>query len=389
MIGAGVHGLTVALRSVEAGLRPGVDLEILDPSGTWLSEWKRRFAAHDIRSLRSPGVHHPSSEPGALYAFAAARNQRSEAAYGQPLTSAFNAFCDHLVEVAGLTDAVSPHRAQLLAADRASVTVLTSNGQVITADRGVLAGNPGRRRIPRWVDDLLALEPDRLLHAASVDLRSSDLAGQTITVVGGGLTAAQLALGAISRGAEHVHLVIRRALRTSTFDVDPGWLGPKHLESFCRLSAAERADAVLDARNGGSVPPAVAASLRRESRTGRLTIFERARVVAGADSGGLPMVVLGDETHLRADRLWLATGTDCTVDSCRLLDDVATSHPCGVHRGLPALTPDLSWPGTRLHVTGRLASLQLGPAAGNIWGGRKAADRIVDAVVARTRTTRT
>lgn len=64
-----------------------------------------------------------------------------------------------------------------------------------------------------------------------------------------------------------------------------------------------------------------------------------------------------------------------------LREAVATAHPCPVHRGFPELTRDLRWPGTSLHVGGRLASLQLGPAAGNLWGARKAAERIVDSAV--------
>lgn len=377
IIGAGPHGLTTALRAVESGLRPGTDIEILDPSGAWLTEWKCRFAAHRITSLRSPGVHHPGSDPGALHAFADGCDRRSTAAYGQPHTDAFNAFCDHLVDQSGLTDAVTPARAQLLAADDGEVTILCSGHDVITADRAVLATNPGRRRIPPWVHDLLPMGPEQLAHAADVDLNGLDLAGETVTIVGGGLTAAQLALGAVDCGADHVQLVIRRRVRSSTFDVDPGWLGPRHLTGFADLDPAVRADAILNARNGGSLPQSVASALRRTRDRGRLALFEDARVVAGADSGGLPLIVLGDETHLRADRLWLATGTDCTVDACRLLDDVMVSHRCDVHGGLPDLDDDLSWPGTALHITGRLAALQLGPASGNLWGARRAAERII------------
>ncbi len=382
IIGAGPHGLTFALRAVEAGLRPGVDLEVVDPAGSWLRGWKQRFAAHRITTLRSPGVHHPALDPGALHRFAAERDQRSGGTYGQPITEAFNAFCDHLADDAGLTDIVNPVHAHLLAAEDGAVTVLCRDHDVITADHVVLASNPGRRRIPNWVDDLLPLPRTVLAHSGDVDLRGLDLVGETITVVGGGLTAAQLTLGAVDCGAEHVHLVTRRPLRSSTFDVDPGWLGPKHLADFWQLAPADRADAVFDARDGGSVPTSTLAELRRAEADGTVSLHEDARVVAGAISGDLPLLVLGDETHLCADRVWLATGTECTVDACRLLDDVAAVHPCAVHRGLPDLGHDLTWPGTTLHITGRLASLQLGPAAGNIWGARQAVDRIMPAVTA-------
>ena len=380
VIGAGPHGLALALRAVAAGLRPGVDLEIIDPTGTWLAEWKQRFAAHRITSLRSPGVHHPGTDPGALHQFAAGRNEQSRAAYGQPMTSAFNAYCDHLADEAGLTGAVTATKAHLLAADGDAVTVYCADHGVIAAERAVLATNPGRRRIPMWVHDLLPIPTERLAHAGDVDLRGLDLTGETVTVVGGGLTAAQLVLGALDNGARHVDLVIRRRLRCSAFDTDPGWLGPKHLRGFVNLDPAERATAVREARDGGSVPQWAISALRRAEDEGRATIHEDARVVAGANSGGLPLVVLGDETHLRADRLWLATGTECTVESCRLLEDVVASHPCDTYEGLPDLGEDLSWPGTTLHLSGRLAALRLGPAAGNVWGGQRAGERILASV---------
>lgn len=380
IVGAGPHGLTLALRAVEAGLRPGVDLEVVDPSGHWCVDWRQRFAAHRIERLRSPGVHHPGSDPGGLYAFADAAGLRSSARYGQPRTEAFNAYCAHLACESGIADAVTPARAHLLAADEESVTVLCDDDLVVEADRAVLATNPGRRRIPRWVVDLLPLPTAVLSHAADVDLRRLDLSSETVTVVGGGLTAAQLAFGALERGAERVHLVIRRRLRASTFDVSPGWLGPRCLDDFGCLPPAERARAIRAARDGGSLPDADLARLRSLEAAGALVVHEESCVVVASATTGRPTIVLDDETCLRSDRLWLATGTDCSVDACRLLDDVVTSHPCEQHLGLPDLDTDLSWPGTALHLSGRLAGLTLGPAAGNIWGARRAAERIMPAV---------
>ncbi len=389
VIGAGPHGLTLALRAVEAGFEPGVDLEIIDPSGEWCAGWRERFAAHEIESLRSPGVHHPGPDPGGLYAFAEELGLRSDAAYGQPRTEAFNGYCTLLAREAGLTGRVTRSRAHLLAAGPRSVTVLCDDDVVFEADRAVLATNPGRRRIPGWVRDLLPLPRTVLAHADDVDLRALDLAGEVVTIVGGGLTAAQLALGAHARGAGQVHLVVRRSLRASAFDVSPGWLGPRYLDDYERLPPAERAEAILSARDGGSLPDAALAALCRLRDHDRLVIHERTNVVAGArTSCGDAMVMLDDASCIRSDRVWLATGTACTVDTCRLLDDVVTGHPCDQHLGLPDLADDLSWPGTALHLSGRLAGLRLGPAAGNIWGAGRAAERIMPTVFGTQETLR-
>ncbi|MGC6482311.1 MAG: hypothetical protein ACON4T_01890 [Synechococcus sp.] len=42
----------------------------------------------------------------------------------------------------------------------------------------------------------------------------------------------------------------------------------------------------------------------------------------------------------------------------------------------PVLAEDLRWPSTTVHLMGALASLQIGPAARNLFGGREAARRI-------------
>jgi hypothetical protein len=380
VLGAGPHGLAVALGAVEAGLEPGRDLVVVDPSGAWLTRWRHQFAAYGIDALRSPGVHHPDADPGALAQWAQAHDRRSEAAYGQPWADAFEGFCEDLVRDRGLDGTVCGREAVLLSATGAGVVALLDDGTTIEAERGVLATNPGRRRIPTWVGDLLPAPPRSVQHAADVDLRACDVEGQRVVVVGGGLTAAHLAVGAIERGARAVDLVLRRDQRISTFDTDPGWLGPKELDGFATLAPAARADAVLAARDGGSIPGSMASALRRRIRDGALEVHERTRVVAGQQRDGGLELVLGDEARLGADRIWLATGTVATVDACRLLDDVAVAHPTPVHRGFPELSEDLRWPGTTLHVTGRLASLQLGPAAGNLWGARKAAERVLSSV---------
>jgi hypothetical protein len=378
VLGAGPHGLATAIRATEDGATPGDDLVVVDPTGGWLEAWEHSFAAYAIESLRSPGVHHPGSDPSALSSWSQANGRRSTAAYGQPFADAFSGFCGDLVRAHGLAGAVVPKRALLLSAgDGTGVSVLLDGHTLVEAERAVLATNPGRRRIPGWVDDLLPRPGGVVAHAADVDLRRFEPGG-VVLVVGGGLTAAHLALGALERGADRVHLLVRRSLRISTFDTDPGWLGPKELDPFARLSPAERADAVLAARDGGSVPAGIASALRKQERTGALVIHEHARVVAGVRAER-PTLVLGDERRVTGDRVWLATGTQPCVDACRLLDDVRATHPNHVHQGFPELTDDLRWPGTSLHLSGRLASLQLGPAAGNLWGARKAAERITAA----------
>ena len=382
VVGAGPQALALLVALVDADPAWRDRTTVIDPAGRWLRTWDEQLARARIDALRSPGVHHPGIEPEALRVWSRERNLERPSRYGQPATEAFATYCTHLIDHYGLESLVHTGRARLLADDGSGVHLLLDDRTVLTCDRAVLATNPGRRRIPAWVEDLLPVSVGRLQHAADVDLRTADVTGEAIVVVGGGLTAAQLALGALEQGAASVHLLIRRHLRASTFDTDPGWLGPKELRGFERLAPADRAEAVQRARDGGSVPMGEANRLRREAAEGNLALREGTRVVAGRRHGDRLTLVLGDEEHVHADRIWLATGTEACVEATPLLDDLRRSHPTEIHAGLPWLDADLAWPGSHVHLMGRLTSLNLGPAAGNLWGARRAADRIAPTLAA-------
>jgi cation diffusion facilitator CzcD-associated flavoprotein CzcO len=66
VVGAGPAALSLA--TALTCRRVPVELEVIDPSGTWMAAWNRRFAAQDIPHLRSPSVHHPHPDPFALLA---------------------------------------------------------------------------------------------------------------------------------------------------------------------------------------------------------------------------------------------------------------------------------------------------------------------------------
>lgn len=190
------------------------------------------------------------------------------------------------------------------------VTALLGDGTTVRCRHIVLATNPARRRIPAWVCDALPLPPRALAHAGDVDLRGLALDGEHVVVVGGGLTAGHLVVGAVARGAR-VTLVARRPLRTSMFDTDPGWLGPKQLDGFDALEdPLERLRRCPTARDGGACPPWMVRKVRSLVATGAVDLRAPARVCGAHARGEGVALVLGDETTLVADRVWLATGTE-------------------------------------------------------------------------------
>jgi len=354
VVGSGPHGLTAACYLLSAQPRLAGRIRVADPR-PWLAQWHEHFARLELDRLRSACVHHPDPQPYALLRYAEARGRDREllGPAGSPSTALFADFCADLVARHELRAARLPARVTALQPRDDGRVDVQLGGDWLRASSVVLAVNAARPRMP-----LLGAR-----HSDTVDLNEVRK-GQRVVVVGGALTGAQLALQAAHRGAA-VHLVARAPLLAQAMDVDAVWLGHA-LPAFAARPPGQRSRQVREARQG-TVPPAVLARLSRHPRV-RLHV---ARVASRQATG----VVLSDGSRLAADHVWLATGhtVDVRADplTARLLDDV----PVPVVDGLPVLDDDLSWGGTRIHLTGGLAALGVGPAARNLAGARIAAER--------------
>ncbi len=358
--------------------KPDLHLTVVDPAGAWLAGWHEHFARAEIATLRSPIVHHPSPDPGELSVFIDRSGApRSGLPYDLPTAGAFGLFCAALIQRTGLAPPLTAS-ATGVCAEGPRLRIATGDGS-ITADHLVVATNPHRRPIPDWVETLLGRRPGLVTFGGDVDLRTlGDLDGERVAVIGGGLTAAHLACGAAARGAE-VHVVARRPLETRPFDTDPGWLGPKYLRAFdLDRDAASRLRSALDARGGGTIPPWMRDRIDGLAADGRLTIHEGCEVRAGGVGDGGSVLALDDHTRLEADRVWLATGTTPDFGALRCLAELAPDVP--VLNGLPITGDDLRLERYPVHVMGRLATLTLGPASGNLWGAQRAARRITKVI---------
>ena len=242
--------------------------------------------------------------------------------------------------------------------------------------------------LPDWVQQITASHPPaRLCHASQIRLPAlSSLAGETVLIVGSGLTSGHLAIGAVKRGAKVV-MMARRTFREKLFDAEPGWLGPKYLKGFhAEPDMQTRWQMVQQARNGGSLTPAVMTQLRKLERQGHITFYEHCQVAAAYWQGDVWTVCC--DTHAAHDciahqpihRIWLATGTTLDVRSHPLLTDVFAQYPIETVNGLPVLDEHLRWPGCELFLMGPWAALHVGPVARNLFGGKLACDRIVPAL---------
>ncbi|MEO0649746.1 MAG: FAD/NAD(P)-binding protein [Planctomycetota bacterium] len=388
IVGGGLHGVHAAIRLVaEGGLDPD-RLLIVDPAPSLFERWRNRTRSMAMSYLRSPAVHNLGPSPDSLQRFAGRRRDRQLGLFAQPYErpalELFDRHCDDLVARFGLA---ARHLRATVVALRPSaeqVSVTTGDGRTLQARRALLATGPGAPAPrPAWAAGLgdrvsQVLEPGYRWQAVS--------AGERVLVVGGGMTAVHTALRLAGAGAA-VDLVSRHDLRTVQFDTDPGWLGPKFMARFERTLDLGRRRAHIDtARRRGSVTPELKLALAPHLRAG--AIHWRTDEVKGAATAAEgARIDLASGGTLQVQRVVLGTGFAPEPPSSGLVATLAEqaglpTSPCG----FPVVDRALRWH-PRVHVSGGLAELELGPTARNIAGARRACDRILNELEAEHRST--
>lgn len=392
VIGAGPQALTLIThllqknkrmrKRLSAGFSPG--FQVFDPSGAWLTQWHGQFAAQEIRHLRSPAVHHPDCNPHNLVTFASGRKDELHNPYNRPGTKLFRDFCETVIDRWHLRTQVTQAKVVGLSPLQRGFRLTLADGQTAIARRVVLATGAAPAKVPDWTQRVSGYPPERLCHAEAVSLPSlPSLVGETVLIVGSGLTSAHLAMGALKRGAR-VLLMGRRAFQEKIFDAAPGWLGPKYLKGFhAETEWEKRWQMIQQARNGGSFTPETLTRLRKFSREGRVFLYEQCQVTRAEWQGEHWQVECDNPTahdcfaHQSIDRIWLATGTTLDITAHPLLQDVIEHCPADIVHGLPVLDQHLRWPGCELFLMGPWSALQVGPVARNLAGAKMACDRIV------------
>jgi len=380
IIGGGIHGVHIAARLLgEAEVEPE-GLFIVDPGERLLERWRTCTETTGMTHLRSPSVHHLDLSPWDLQQFAGKRKNRKRGLfappYDRPALKLFNSHCDKVIETFKLDERHIQARALTCSVDCDGVGVRLSNGQEISAQNVVLAiGASEQPEWPGW-----APRDDKSVHHVfDLGFDGWPSSKESVVVVGGGISAGQVALRLIKEGHQ-VHLVSRHALREHQFDSDPGWLGPKFMTHFEREPDADRRrELIIEARHKGSVPPDVQRALRRAIKKGSLQWHEGEVESLKTGAEGCQMR-LTTGTELDVTRVLLATGFASPRPGGALIDQLIASDalPCA-SCGYPIVDTSLRWH-PRVYVSGPLAELELGPASRNIAGARRAGDRLVEVV---------
>ncbi|KAJ8604301.1 hypothetical protein CTAYLR_002533 [Chrysophaeum taylorii] len=370
IIGAGPAGLAVL-----SALNGKLSVCVID-AHSWLTEWRGRFAALDIKFLRSESSANPDVFHSGVSEFAMRtgrrlpefkwRTGRTLPETGLPESRLFEEFCDYLSSSLAHEFVVGTVTSVERATGGYDLTLDTK--KVVRARHVVFAlGAPGPPNVPEpW-----KLGP-RVVHSSDWRRLGLDCVSSrdAVLVIGGGLSAAQAALKAARKGAK-VALCSRRPLATRRFDLPENWpkRGRARLFEFYGTPLAQRAAWVDRERGGGTVPP----SYLRELAGVRRVVD----VVSEVDAT-LRVTFHGATEPFDATRVVLATGTTRNCARIPLVRDLVRAFDLPVLDGLPLVDETLRWGHERFTVVGALATLQVGPDAANLTGARRAAEICAD-----------
>lgn len=382
IVGGGVHGthLSNVLRH-QCGV-PRDRLAVLDPFDEPMARWRHCTNNTGMKYLRSPVVHHVGLDAMDLFHFARSKPGRHlggfRPPYDRPSLGLFEAYCSHVCDENGLRHLRRKGRAvDMRRHGSGGFRVDTTQG-LLKARRVVLAtGRGDSLSWPSWARALKDQGAD-VWHLFdqefSVDLCSD---AEEIIVVGLGISAGQFALRQARKSAVSVHVVSRHEMRVHQFDSEPCWLGPRCQVPFRRRNDYEERREVIDeARHRGSMSPQIARRFRSYVDGGRIGLTYSDVEAWQMREGGRMELELADGTKVSGDAVVLATGFDVwKPDQSWLSDAVERLDLKCAACGYPIVDEYLQWiPG--LHVSGSLAELELGPAAGNIAGARMTSRRL-------------
>ncbi len=233
--------------------------------------------------------------------------------------------------------------------------------------------------LPDWVSELSNCK-GKLHHIFDREFDHETIGhGEEIVIVGGGISAAQLAHGLVKKSVKNVTLISRETFQTYQFDSDPGWIGGKYLRDFEKIDDYSRRREIINAeRRRGSLPPDICVGLKNLICKKQVRfIVDDIEFVRLTKTNRLEIKLRKTSARVAADRIIFATGFATSRPGGDLIDQLISEFglacaPCGY----PIVDSSLQWqPG--IFVSGPLAELEIGPVARNIVGARLTAKRLI------------
>ena len=388
IIGGGIHGCSIALRLLRDMPSAALHIAIIDRHPFPLNQWRHKTERQGMTFLRSPAVHHISTDPLGIVEYAERHNRTNELAppYSQPSTELFSDYCDDALSEIRKHPIFYQFDVEKLRWDKGAGKYpfrLISKGNIgFRSSCVILAiGSDDCPYIPPEFAEWKIKYPDKIVHASqfSLDCELSKKESEKYVIVGGGLTAGTLAKGLCERGHKVV-MIARKQLKTKQFDFPPIWLGPKALAEFTsETDFRRRYDIIQRNRGEGSITPDVMEALMKATN---IDLYPETCIynIVSAYRKGQAQHLQVETTQgvIRGvSRVILATGYQFNLHRYGFLKELVTQHQIPLVGGLPHLDDDLQLhPIQNLFCSGTMAQLQIGPASSNIAGANLAYERL-------------
>ena len=432
IVGGGVHGVCVGTHLLAAGV-PRDRLRIVDPHDELLASFESRARTCGTRTLRSPVGHHVAVADDSLEQFAVEHDREVEllSTTDYPRRPTLDLFLDHartVVHETGLSDCHV--RATVTGLNRADTTeetetapetetaaktetaaeaetdlwrVATTAGSHHAHNVVLAVGLDSGPSLPDWARELPADAPVWHVWEEEFELACVTDDDRRPVVIGGGVTAAQLACRLAAETP--TTLLCRSGMETEQAEAAASWAEWEQITTRLHTyppGAPERHELVRRERNDGTIPPYLRWRIQKARSNGALTTAVREvtdlsveqATTETATAGGVTDADGGQQSARQVDihlncgttlenvAVVLATGVESVVSDPLVETVAAELELARDEAGYPILDDTtLAWrrrDGTRtsVFVTGSLALTTVGPLAPNVVGARLAARRL-------------
>jgi len=386
IIGGGVHGThlsNVLLNSNSSQPKRPLRIRVLDPEQVPMSRWQDVTSNCGMDYLRSPRVHHIDLPSNSLHKFASSEVHNLQDfytnPYDRPRLELFRLHSLSVVKKNRLDEIRISGAAVGIKEIRNGLLIRTTNGDVKSKLVLLCIGLNDPPHWPEWAKKVRNQGAD-IFHVFDRKLKISaaDFKPYTL-IVGGGLSAVQLAL---SHGMNEINgliMLIRKKYGIHQFDSDPGWIGPKNLKEFHKITNFHtRREIINQSRHLGSIPFEEAKKLDALKERGKINIvYGKVHSAQKLADDRIELKVGCNETkHIKVKRIILATGFGSCRPGGNFTDRLVSelNLQCA-NCDYPIVDEMLRWH-PRIFVSGALAELEIGPVARNIIGARLAGKRI-------------
>lgn len=378
VIGGGIHGCTISTYLIKHGIVRNEKLCIIDPHSEPMARWKRNTERIGMPYLRSPFVHHIDVHPFSLQQFGKISEVHNQfyGVYKRPSLPLFNEHSDQIISDTNIKKSWYKGIVVNVQRGKAGWEITTEKGNVIQSKNMVIAISVNEQLlIPDWAKELASHSPNRVHHIFDDKLMDLKEMKPPIAIIGGGITAAHLAIRMSKEFPGEVTLIKRHPFRIHDFDSDPGWLGLKRQGPYRKVKDYSiRREQIKEARLKGSVPKDVLHKVRRLESEEKLHVVDGEVNSFAMEQGYLTLGV--GAMSFQVQHVILATGFSPTRPGKWVEQLIQEESLRCAHCGYPIVNKHLQWC-PHLYVMGPLAELEIGPIARNISGARQAAERIV------------